>query len=225
MDRGIAGLGVGFSRLLYENALSLIVYRFHSRNAIPAHGGFQTHGKTPANRSLWRNSGQRGRQRRSSADQVAEETARPPASGPARGPRARCPPRACRSPPCATRCPGSARPAAAARARRPPEGPFALRPLRPRAVARPYPRPGPRDSPGFHPRGLTGKAWLTAADVALGLVVAEGRRQAWDAAVAAGPGAFHAVTPGEAGAAAALPDVLLAAGTRVACGEPRGEGV
>ena len=72
----------------------------------------------------------------------------------------------------------------------------------------------------FHQRNLTGKAWLTATDIALGLVVAEGRRQAWDIPVAAGPGALHAVTPGEAGAAAALPDVLLALGTRIACGEP-----
>lgn len=88
-----------------------------------------------------------------------------------------------------------------------------------RATARAEPR-GAAARSDRSPEGLTGKAWLTAADIALSLVVAEGWRQAGDAPVVAGPGELHAVTPGEAGAALALPDVLLAAGARVACGEP-----
>lgn len=66
---------------------------------------------------------------------------------------------------------------------------------------------------------LTGEARRAAADVALGPVVAEGRRQARDEPVEAGPGALHAVAAGEAGAAAALADVLLAARARVPCGD------
>lgn len=73
----------------------------------------------------------------------------------------------------------------------------------------------------FQRRSLTGEAWLAAADVALGRAVAEGGRQPRDAAIAAGPGALHAVAAGQAGAAAAFPDVLLAAEARVACGEKR----
>lgn len=61
----------------------------------------------------------------------------------------------------------------------------------------------------------TGEARRAAADVALGPVVAEGRRQPRDQPVVAGPGALHAVAAGQAGVAAALGDVLLAAGARV----------
>lgn len=77
----------------------------------------------------------------------------------------------------------------------------------------------------FPQRNLTSKAWPAATDVSLSLVIAEGWRQAWDAPVVVGPGAFHAVTPREAGAAAALLDVLLAVGTHIACQEPWGEGI
>lgn len=72
-----------------------------------------------------------------------------------------------------------------------------------------------------HRGNLTGKACFTAADVALGPVVAEGWWQAWDATVEAGPGELHTVTPREARAAAALLNVLLAVETCIACGEPR----
>lgn len=66
---------------------------------------------------------------------------------------------------------------------------------------------------------LTREARRAAADVALGPVVAEGRRQPRDEPVVGGPGALHAEAAGEAGAAEALGDVLLAAGARVPCGD------
>lgn len=94
----------------------------------------------------------------------------------------------------------------------------------PRAVERGPAGSGPAPPGGLGPTpspdpALTGEARRAAADVALGPVVAEGRRQPRDEPVVSGPGALHAEAAGEAGAAAALADVLLAAGARVPCGD------
>lgn len=93
---------------------------------------------------------------------------------------------------------------------RPPEGP-------PR---RPDTRPAP-PAPAPHLAALTADARRADAHVALGAVVAEGRRQLGLVAVAGRPGALQAAARG-ARRAAALADVGLAVGAGVACkGEQR----